>query len=194
MRMRLHVCGNSSTKTLRIEPIRQVLFPSFPRFYALAHIFDGSHKMINNPMKPTVSKSLFITFVALASILSAIQVNAQLFPAGSVLLSNHSLSDYTISSTQDYVQLESSISTISAKLHDAFQNHPNLQYTPSLNDNEIIGFIVTGVNNSAEANEISYLLMQLEVLGDLARSADEKFLPVVNEIQSAHVSRKEARL
>jgi hypothetical protein len=139
------------------------------------------------------SKSFFASLIVVVALISGHKVSAQVFPTASMLLSNHNVSDYTITSAADYAQLENSINILSGKLHDAFIAHPNLQYTPSTDNDEIVGYIITGVNNSAEANEISYLLMELEVLGDVARSTDEKYLPVIADASSARVSKREAR-
>ncbi len=138
-----------------------------------------------------IHTSILSAILVGASMLITSQSNAQLFPTASVLLSNHDITNYAISSADDYTQVESSIATLSAKLHDAYVNHPNLQYTPSYNNDEVIGFIVTGVNNSEEANDISLTLMELELLGGVANSADDKYLPSIDEATS-RVSKREA--
>ena len=138
-------------------------------------------------------KSFFAFLIVVVALVAGHQVKAQLFPTASMLLSNHNVSDYTITSADDYTQLENSINTLSVKLHDAFVAHPNLQYTAATSNEEIVGYIITGVNNSAEANEISSILMQLEVLGDVARSTDEKYLPMIADASSTRVSKREAR-
>jgi hypothetical protein len=145
-------------------------------------------------MKAIITKSIIATVVVASAFISEVNGQAQMFPTASLLLSNHNVSDYTINSTEDFSRLESSISMISERIASAFQSHPNLQYLPSYNENgEIAGFIVTGVSNSIEANNISSMLMQLEVLGNIAQSADERFYPS-EEMNASRVSKKEASL
>ena len=143
-------------------------------------------------MKTIVTKSLIASLIIGSAFITEVKAQAQLFPTASLLLSNHNLSDYTINSTEDFSRLEGSISMISHRISSAFESHPNLQYLPSYNENgEIAGFIITGVSNSTEANDISSMLMQLEVLAKIAQSADEKFYPA-DEMNAVRVSKKEA--
>ncbi|MEJ7645804.1 MAG: hypothetical protein WKF87_14515 [Chryseolinea sp.] len=143
-------------------------------------------------MKAIILRSLVATLILGAAFITELKAQAQLFPTAAVLLSKHNISDYTINSIEDYSRLESSISTISQRLASAYQSHPNLQYLPSYNENgEIAGFIVTGVSNSIVANDISSMLMQLEVLSEIAQAADEKFYPAA-EMGATRVTRKEA--
>src|SRR6187455_696673 len=117
-------------------------------------------------MRTTVYKSLIAACVLGVSMLSA---NGQVLPAASVLSSQ----DVSVNSTAAYLELENSISTLGAKLHDAYVEHPNLQYRPAYgSDGEVIGYMVTGAGSSKEANAIAELLTELDTLGSIASSVD----------------------
>ncbi len=143
-------------------------------------------------MKTSLFNCLLASVLLASAVIVETKAQAQLLPTAAVLLSNHKLGNYTVSSTEDYVRLESDIAMISKRLSLAFESYSNLQYRPSYNENEeIVGFIVTGVNNWAAANDISSMLMQLEVLSEIIQSADDKFYPA-EQASSTRVTRKEA--
>ncbi|MGC3946827.1 MAG: hypothetical protein QM762_20300 [Chryseolinea sp.] len=123
-------------------------------------------------MKATMYKSLIAICVFGVSVLSA---KAQVAPAASAMLAGH---DVSINSASAYLELERSINTLGATLHDAFVEHPNLQYRPVYGaDGETIGYLVTGAGSAKEANKISTLLVELDALGAIALSVDPQFLP-----------------
>jgi hypothetical protein len=122
-------------------------------------------------MKTSVYKSLIATCVLGVSMLSA---NGQVLPAASVLAGQA----VTVYSTAAYLELENSISMLGAKLHDAYVEHPNLQYRPAYgSEGEIIGYMVTGAGSSQEANAIAGILTELDILASIASSVDPEFLP-----------------
>lgn len=135
-------------------------------------------------MKTTVFKSLIAACVLGVSMLTA---NGQVLPAASVL-SGH---DVSVNSTAAYLELEHSITALGAKLHDAYVEHPNLQYRPAFgSDGEIIGYLVTGAGSASEANTIAELLVELDTLGAIASSVDPAFLPAAN---NDRIAKRESR-
>lgn len=116
---------------------------------------------------------------------------SQVLPASSVVFTSHSIEEYSITSTEDYLQLESSIQAAADKLHDAYQKYPHLSYEPSYNGDQIIGFVVNGVKNREDGNEIAYYLMQLELMGQVVETIDEKYLPF--DSASTRISKREAQ-
>lgn len=124
-------------------------------------------------------------------ILSCNYAFSQVIPASSVVFTSHSIDEYLITSTEDYLQLESSIKSVADKLHDAYQKYPNLSYEASYNGDQIIGFVVNGVKNSEDGNEIAYYLMQLELMGKVVETIDEKYLP--SDSASSRVSKRDAQ-
>lgn len=142
-------------------------------------------------MKTTVSRSFFAALIIGLTLVAGTESKAQLSTA-SALVSNHDINHF-INSVEEYAQVENSITELSTRLHDAYTAYPNLKYTASYNNDELIGFVVTGVKDSKEANNISLILMQLEVLGEIVNAADSQFLPNDNSA-SSRVSRKVARM
>ena len=142
--------------------------------------------MINRKnMKPTMYKSLIAACVFSVSVLSA---EAQVVPAASAVLAGH---DVSINSASAYLELERSINQLGATLHDAYVAHPNLQYRPVYGaDGETIGYLVTGAGSAKEANAISTLLVELDVLGAIASSVDPQFLP---SAKTDRVSKRDAQ-
>jgi hypothetical protein len=135
-------------------------------------------------MKTTVYKSFLAVCVFGASMLGA---KGQVLPAA-VALSGHTV---TVNSTAAYVELENSINALGTELHDAYAEHPNLQFRPAYDaDGEILGYLVTGAGSSKEADRISQLLMELDALGEIANAVDPQYVPVV---ANNRVSRHEAR-
>jgi hypothetical protein len=136
-------------------------------------------------MKTTAYKSLIAVVVFGASLLSA---NGQVLPAASAMLSGH---DITVNSAAAYAELESNISALGARLHDAYVSHPNLQFKPAYgSDGEIIGYLVTGAGSAKEANAISQLLMELDFLGAIANTVDPKYVVAA---KTERVSKREAK-
>lgn len=136
-------------------------------------------------MKAVMYKSLMTLCLVGAVVVSA---EAQVLPAASAALMRH---DVTINSASAYMELERSINELGAVLHDAYVEHPNLQYRPIHDENgEILGYAVTGAGSAKEANAISMLLVELDALGEIAASVDPQFLPSAKEDK---VSKREAR-
>ena len=120
-----------------------------------------------------------------ASMLSA---NGQVLPAASAMLAGH---DVSVNSAAAYLELENSINSLSARLHEAYEQHPNLQYRPAYSpEGEIIGYLVTGAGSAKTANSISQLLMELDALGAIASNVDPQFLPAAS---NGRVSKRDAR-
>jgi len=135
-------------------------------------------------MKTTVYKSLLAVCAFGASMLSA---SGQVLPAAASL-SGHAV---TVNSSAAYLELENTISTLGAQLHDAFVDHPNLQYRPAYDNNgEIIGYVVTGAGSGKEANKISQLLVELDALGQIAGTVDTQYLPLS---KTERVSKRDSR-
>jgi hypothetical protein len=143
-------------------------------------------------MKTPTMKSILSAVFAAALFCVASPSNAQVFPTTAVLLANHTVNDNTINSTDEYLQMEHSVSILSERLNASYQQYPNTQYTPVYDNDQMIGYVVTGVSNTKDANEISYMLMQLEVIGEMINNVDGKFLPVSANSQSGRVSKRDA--
>ena len=114
------------------------------------------------------------------------------FPAASVLLVNHDLTKYSINSTEDYIRIEDQITTLGESLRVAYKKHPNLSYMPVYNGEQIVAFMINGVKESEDADQISNNLMQLEILADAVKSMDESYLPTIKDTKLSKVSRKVA--
>ncbi len=135
--------------------------------------------------------TLIIRTILLSGILAAgVNAYAQ-YPTASVLLSNN-IEHFSINSQDDYVRVEQQINSVAAKLRDAHQKYPNLSYTPLFSDNELTGFIITGVSENHVADELSACLVQLDVLGKAVRAMDPSYLPNVDSNKLSHVSKKDA--
>ncbi|HTF17590.1 MAG TPA: hypothetical protein VK658_05925 [Chryseolinea sp.] len=135
-------------------------------------------------MKITVYKMIAVCVFGV-SMLSA---NGQVLPAASAVLSGRDLS---VNSAAAYLELENSINMLGAQLHEAYIEHPNLQYRPAYgSEGEIIGYMVTGAGSAKEANAISQLLVELDALGAIASSVDPQFLP---SAANNHVTKRDAK-
>jgi hypothetical protein len=143
-------------------------------------------------MKAAVVKRNVLVAVAL-TILMVIShtMFSQVLPAASSSIAGHGVESYSIDSSEDYLNLESAIREVAGKVSEAYQKYPGLTYEPAYNGEEIIGFVIGGVKNAEEGNEIAYYLMQLEIMGNVVATVDEKFLPVASA--SSRVSRKDSR-
>ncbi|MEJ1240070.1 hypothetical protein WBG78_18160 [Chryseolinea sp. T2] len=134
-------------------------------------------------MKAVMYKSL----IAVCLFGASLTVKAQV-PAASAVLAGH---DVSINSVSAYLELERSINTLGTSLHDAFVEHPNLQYRPVYGDEgQTLGYIVTGAGSAKEANAISSLLIELDALSAIALSVDPQFLP---SAKTDRVSKREAQ-
>jgi hypothetical protein len=136
-------------------------------------------------------KNFFTALVVAALIGGSLDAIAQ-FPAASVLLVNHDLTKYSINSTEDYIRIEDQITTLGESLRDAYKKHPNLSYMPVYNGEQIVAFMINGVKESEDADQISNNLMQLEILADAVKSMDESHLPTIKDTKLSKVSRKVA--
>jgi hypothetical protein len=139
----------------------------------------------------TLSRNFLPALILAAFIGTSFNAMAQ-YPAASAVLVNHDLTKYSIKSTEDYLRIERQITTLGESLGDALKKYPNLNYMPVYNEDQIVGFIINGVNNSAAADTISYNLMQLEVLYDAVRSMDVSLLPSTKDAKTSRVSKKVA--
>ena len=114
------------------------------------------------------------------------------YPAASAVLVNHDITKYSINSTEDYVRIEGQINALGESLRDAHKKYPNMNYMPVYNEDQIVAFMINGVNNNAAADAISNNLMQLEILSDAVRSMDISLLPTAKDAKSSRVSKKVA--
>lgn len=100
---------------------------------------------------------------------------------------------YTIKSQSDYLVAVNSIQTLAGTLYDAHVKYPALAYTHVYNqDGSLMGFNVSGVAKSSEADKISSNLMELELLGNAINNMDLAYLPSDDEKLTSRVSRKQA--
>ena len=142
-------------------------------------------------MKSKTHKNLLLAVAFSVAIISGFTAHAQ-YPAVSALLSNNAMGHYSINSTEDYLYVEQSINTLAAKIRDAYQKYPNVNYSPVYDNGEIIAFMINGVSKSSAADELSSNLMQLEVLGNAVRTMDVSYVPYASSKKLSRVSRKEA--
>lgn len=140
----------------------------------------------------TLNKNFLAALMLAAFIGTSFNAMAQ-YPAASAVLVNHDLTKYTISSTEDYLRIEGEIKALGETLRDALKKYPNLSYMPVYNEEQIVAFMINGVNNSAAADAISNNLMQLEILSDAVMSMDESLLPSSKEAKSSRISKKVAK-
>ncbi|HMG88694.1 MAG TPA: hypothetical protein VK589_01505 [Chryseolinea sp.] len=136
-------------------------------------------------------KNLLSALVVAAGVIGSFNAMAQ-YPAASVLLVNHDLTKYSINSTEEYIRIEDQIAALGENIGAAYKKHPNLSYLPVYNDDQIVAFMINGVNDSEAANQISNNLMQLEILSHAVHSMDESFLPTVMDSKLSRVSKKAA--
>ena len=136
-------------------------------------------------------KNLLAAMMLAAFLGCSINTMAQ-YPAASVVLVNHDLTKYSVNSTEDYIRIEAQINALGESLRDAHKKYPNLNYMPVYNEDQIVAFMINGVNDSADADQISNSLMQLEVLADAIKSMDVAYLPSTNDTKLSRVSKKVA--
>src|SRR5688572_32983196 len=106
-------------------------------------------------MKTSLRQSLLIAVGICAGILASFNLFAQ------------TPTTPTIKSQNEYQHAVASIQSLAGKMYDAHVKFPQLSYAHVYDNNgSLMGFTVTGVSHSAEANEISACLMQLEILGN----------------------------
>ncbi len=101
---------------------------------------------------------------------------------------------YTIDSQSDYLVAVESIQNLAVSLYDAHVKYPSLAYTHVYNqDGSLMGFAVTGVPHSSEADKISINLMELELLGNAVNNMDLVYLPETTSNKlTSRVSKKRA--
>jgi hypothetical protein len=139
----------------------------------------------------TLDRNFFAALILAAFIGTSFNAVAQ-YPAASAVLVNNDITKYSINSTEDYLRVERQITALGESLGEAFKKYPNLNYMPVYNEDQIIAFMINGVNNSAAADAISNNLMQLEILSDAVMSMDESLLPSTKDIKLSRVSKKVA--
>lgn len=138
-----------------------------------------------------IHKNLLASLVLIAAALSSFSAKAQ-YPAASVLLVNHDLTQYAINSTEDYVRIETQINALGVNLRDAYKKYPNLSYMPVYNEDQIVAFMINGVSDSDVADQISNNLMQLEILAGVIKTMDLSYLPTTKDTKLSRVSKKDA--
>lgn len=140
-------------------------------------------------MTPSLRQRLLITVGIFASLLASFNLFAQNTSSQSV-----SGSQYVISSQEDYALAVESIEELAVKLYYAHQKYPKLNYSQVYNnDGSLMGFMVTGVPQSGEADEISGFLVELELLGNAVNTMDAAYLPEsTDEKLTSRVSKKQA--
>ncbi len=136
-------------------------------------------------MKPSIRQKLLIAVGISAGLLASFNLFAQT-PATAHL--------YKINSQAEYTTAVESIQDLATKLYEAHAKYPTLGYSHIYNnDGSLMGFNVTGVPQSAEADKISLCLMQLELLGNAVSQMDQAYLPESdNSKLSSRVSKKRA--
>jgi hypothetical protein len=139
----------------------------------------------------TLSRNLLPALILVAFIGTSFNAMAQ-YPAASAVLVNNDLTKYSIRSTEDYLRIERQITALGESLGDALKKYPSLNYMPVYNEDQIVAFIINGVNNSAAADAISNNLMQLEILYDAVRYMDVSLLPSAKDAKMGRVSKKVA--
>ena len=136
-------------------------------------------------MKPSIRQKLLIAVGISAGLLASFNLFAQNTPA-----KTHQV---TITSQTEYTQVVESIQELASKLYEAHVKYPSLAYVHIYNsDGSLMGFNVTGVPQSAEADKISICLMQLELMGNAVNKMDQAYLPSANTKLTSRVSKKKA--
>lgn len=127
-------------------------------------------------------------------VLIAVGISVGLLATLNLFGQNTPANTYKIDSQSDYLVAVNSIHTLAGKLYDAHVKYPSLAYTHIYNqDGSLMGFTVTGVTESSEADQISSSLMELEMLGNAINNMDVAYLPVNNDEKlSSRVSKKKA--
>jgi hypothetical protein len=140
-------------------------------------------------MTPSLRQRLLITVGIFASLLASFNMFAQSSASQPV-----SGPQYVINSQEDYALAVESIEELAVKLYYAHQTYPKLDYSQVYNnDGSLMGFTVTGVSQSGEADKISGFLVELELLGNAVNTMDAAYLPASkNEKLSSRVSKKQA--
>lgn len=136
-------------------------------------------------MKPSLRHKLLIAVGISAGLLASFNLFAQ---------NTQVQPQYAINSQTEYLQAVESIQELAATLYTAHVSYPQLAYSQVYNaDGSLMGFSVTGVPQSAQADKISICLMQLETLGNAVNNMDASFLPANdNEKLTSRVSKKKA--
>ena len=139
-------------------------------------------------MKTSFRQRVLIAVGISAGLLASLNLFAQNSSA------NQFVSSYTINSQTDYVAAVESIQTLAGTLYDAHVKYPALAYTHIYNqDGSLMGFAVSGVPQSSEADKISLNLMQLEMLGNAVHHMDLAYLPITKDDKlSSRISKKKA--
>jgi hypothetical protein len=136
-------------------------------------------------VKPSIRQKLLIAVGISASLLASFNMFAQSTPSRT--------QQYTITSQTEYTQVVEEVEELASKLYEAHAKYPSLAYAHIYNsDGSLMGFNVTGVPQSAEADKISVDLMQLELLGNAVNNMDEAYLPSSNTKLTSRVSKKKA--
>lgn len=138
-------------------------------------------------MKSSFRQRLLIAVGISAGILASFNLFAQNTP------NQPSAAVYTINSQSEYQMAVSSIQDLASKLYSAHVKYPALAYSHVYNnDGSLMGFTVTGVPQSAEADKISSSLMELELLGKAINSMDLAYVPDSKDKLSSKISKKKA--
>ncbi|HEX6222922.1 MAG TPA: hypothetical protein VFZ52_00840 [Chryseolinea sp.] len=138
-------------------------------------------------MTPSLRQRLLITVGIFAGLLASFNLFAQ-------NTTSQPSSSYVISSQEEYALAVESIEELAVKLYYAHQKYPKLSYSQVYNnDGSLMGFTVSGVPQSTEADQISAFLVELEVLGKAVNTMDVALLPdSKNEKLESRVSKKQA--
>jgi hypothetical protein len=134
-------------------------------------------------MKPSIRQKLLI----------AVGISAGLLASFNLFAQNTPTTQYTITSQAEYSQVVESIQELATTLYEAHIKYPALSYSHIYNnDGSLLGFSVTGVAQSAEADRISLCLMQLELLGNAVSKMDQAYLPASDGKLTSRVAKKKA--
>ena len=139
-------------------------------------------------MKTSLRQRFLIALGISVGVLLSLNLFAQNTPAANT----NNL--YNINSQVEYLQTVESIEELATKIYDAHVKYPQLAYTHVYSGNgSLMGFSVTGVPQSSEADKISFCLMQLELLGSAVNNMDQAYLPASkNDKLNSRVSKKAA--
>jgi len=140
-------------------------------------------------MTPSLRQRLLIAVGIFAGLLASFNLFAQ-----NTSSQPAAAQQYVIHSQEEYTLAVESINELAVNLYYAHQKYPKLTYAQVYNsDGSLMGFTVTGVPQSAEADKISGFLVQLEILGSAVNTMDAAYLPESkNEKLTSRVSKKQA--
>lgn len=138
-------------------------------------------------MKSSFRQRVLIAVGISAGILASFNLFAQ------NTTSQNSAARYSIHSQAEYQMAVESIQELANTLYNAHVKYPALAYSHVYNnDGSLMGFTITGVSQSKDADKISSSLMQLEMLGTAVNTMDLAYLPDSNDKLASRIGKKRA--